>query len=116
MSKICKNCEEPVQQNFCSNCGQKTKVDRINLSNLVSDLMEDVFQLNRGLFFTIRELFIRPGEMITGFLEGHRKNYFKPIAYAIVLSTFYYLVSKAAGGVTFLNDFMEGMSEGASQE
>jgi len=107
---ICKNCEQIVEGKYCPNCGQSASVDKVNLSSFVAELSESVFQVNRGFFYTIKELFFRPGHSIREFLEGKRKNHFKPIAYTFLLSTLYFLLSKYLGSETFVSDFVEGWS------
>ncbi|MCB0631023.1 MAG: DUF3667 domain-containing protein, partial [Lewinella sp.] len=64
----CKNCNQTAGGNFCAHCGQSTKVDKINLPNFLRELSEGVFQINRGFFFTLKELFVRPGYSIRAYL------------------------------------------------
>lgn len=110
----CKNCDEVVNGNFCTHCGQSTKVDKVNLPNFLRELSDSVFQINKGFFYTLKALFIRPGHSIREYLNGKRKNHFKPIAYALTLSTIYFLLSQFTGSKTFLNDAITGWSEGMS--
>tara|TARA_B100000965_G_C19502438_1_gene718081 strand:- start:242 stop:988 length:747 start_codon:yes stop_codon:yes gene_type:complete len=104
----CKNCSNPVENNFCSYCGQSVKVERLKTKNLTQDLIHEVFQLNHGIVFTFLMLFKKPGYYITSYLEGKRKALFKPISYVFMLSTLYYLVSYYSGGHTYINDFILG--------
>jgi len=107
----CKNCGREVAENYCPNCGQSTKVDRINLSNVVRELSESVFQIDKGLFYTAKELFVRPGRSIKEYLDGKRKKHFKPIAYALTLSTIYFILSQLLGSKTFVSDFLVGYTD-----
>lgn len=109
----CKNCGEISSGNFCSQCGQKLNVKRISLSSLFNDLVESVFQVNSGLFFTLKELFVRPGKSIQEFLNGKRKNHFKPIAYVLLFSTIYFIVSKITNQNTWMDDAIFGFTKGA---
>lgn len=106
----CKNCGKEFSGNFCPHCGQSAKIEKINLPNFIEEFTNTVFQVNRGFPFTIKELFIRPGHAIRDFIEGKRKNYFKPIAYAFLLSTVYFLVSKYLGKNTISSDAFTGFS------
>lgn len=54
----CKNCENQFEGHFCNQCGQKANVQRINFSYLVNEFSKGIFQIERGLFFTIKELFV----------------------------------------------------------
>ena len=104
----CKNCEQIADGKFCANCGQKTSVERINFANFLKELSSSVFQINKGLFYTLKELFVRPGDSIRDYLSGKRKYHFKPIAYAFTLSTIYFLLSKSLEGQTYLDDALGG--------
>lgn len=104
----CKNCNQKVDGKFCTHCGQKTSIERINLSNFLKELSSSVFQINKGLFYTLKELFVRPGHSIRDYLSGKRKYHFKPIAYAFTLSTIYFLLSQGLEGQTYLDDAFGG--------
>jgi len=106
----CKNCNQTANGKFCMHCGQSTKVDKINFSNFLSDLSSSIFQVNKGFFYTLKELFIRPGHSIREYLTGKRKNHFKPIAYAFTLSTIYFLLSQFLETGTFVSDIIQGIS------
>lgn len=104
----CKNCGTTVEGNFCSHCGQSIRVSRINLKNLLNEVSQSVFLINKGFFYTLTNLFIRPGQTIEGFLNGKRKYHFKPIAYVLVFSTIYFLLSRIAGQSTLIGDIISG--------
>lgn len=112
----CKNCDEVVTEDFCPYCGQSTYVDQINVRNFLREVSGSVFQINKGLLFTIREFSLRPGQSIYNYLNGKRKPYFKPIAYVFTLSTLYFLVSRIFGSETIINGFAAGWAEGATNE
>ena len=104
----CKNCGKIVEGNFCSYCGQNSKVGKINFPNFLNQVSESVFLINKGFFYTLINLFVRPGESIRDFLNGKRKDHFKPIAYALVLSTIYFLISRIAEQNTLVEDLISG--------
>lgn len=108
----CKNCGQAAEARFCANCGQQTSVARLTLASLATQLSEGVFQLNKGFFFTLTELSTRPGHSIREFLAGKRKNHFKPIGYAFLISTVYFFLSQALGTETVLNDAISGFANG----
>ena len=54
----CKNCGEVLTGKYCSKCGQKASVDKLNLSSFSSEISDGVFNMNKGLFYTIKELFL----------------------------------------------------------
>lgn len=106
----CKNCGQIVDGKFCNQCGQSSKVGKINLSNFLEEISSSVFQINKGIFYTFKELLVRPGDSIKEFLRGKRKNHFKPVAYLFTFSTLYFLISRVVGGSTMMNDVITGFS------
>jgi hypothetical protein len=106
----CKNCGHTIEGNFCSNCGQKSSIERINLKSFSKEFVEGVFQVNRGFFYTLITLFTRPEASIQDYLDGKRKSHFKPIAYVLLLSTLYFLVSKSTNQGTLISSFFVGFS------
>ena len=112
----CKNCGNPFEGKFCNLCGQNIRVDKLTLFSFIEEISDSVFQVNRGLFYTIKSLTIRPGHAIREFLSGQRKYYFKPIAYILLLSTFYFLITKIFGSTTLLENAISGFRRGAEDK
>ena len=112
---LCKNCGEEVTCNFCSNCGQKSEIHRVNAHYVFSEIPNSLLQLNRGFLFTAKELFVRPGHHIREFLEGKRKNSYKPISYLLLTSTLYVLTSLLLEKNTFLSDIVTGFKSGIEE-
>lgn len=110
----CKNCNNELLGKFCNQCGQKSKVERIDLNYLLNEIPNSIFQLNRGFFFTLKELFLRPGHSIREFLSGKRVNHYKPISYLLITSTIYVLSAYLMERNTFFYDMALGFEEGAS--
>ncbi len=110
----CKNCGHSFEGNFCNNCGQKFNVRRINFNYLIDEISNSFFQVNRGIFFTIKDLAIRPGNSIRDFLNGKRKQHFKPLAFILMVSAIYVLTTYFTGKKTYLGDAMSGMSSAFS--
>ncbi|WP_299527023.1 DUF3667 domain-containing protein [Winogradskyella sp.] len=108
----CKNCGHTFEEKFCNACGQNSSVSRLTLKSFLGELSDSIFQVNRGLFFTIRLLFLRPGYAIRAYLNGQRKYYFKPIAFVLLLSTFYFIITKIFGANTLLADAITGYRRG----
>ena len=116
MKMNCKNCGHIVDGNFCSHCGQNSSVGRIDFSSFINDVSESIFQINRGFIYTLIELSTRPGRSIDEFLNGKRKNHFKPIAYVLLLSTVYFLITQITKQNTWLDDVVSGWMNGAVEE
>jgi len=87
----CKNCNTEINLNYCPNCGQPTQLKRINGSYIFHEIIQ-VLNLEKGIFHTIFELLIRPGENVKHFITEDRNRLVKPIIFIIVTSLFYSLV------------------------
>ncbi|MGZ2369612.1 DUF3667 domain-containing protein [Ancylomarina sp. YFZ004] len=105
---ICKNCEYNFSGNFCNNCGQSSNVRKVDFKYLLDEIPNGVFQLNRGILFTLKQLFTRPGHSIREFLEGKRKPYYRPIAFLLIISTLYVLSAFLFDKSTFIDMFLSG--------
>lgn len=92
MTNTCKNCGQETKGNFCSDCGQSTHTHRVNLHHLIHEFLHGVLHVDKGIFFTIKELTIRPGQTIRNYLGGKRVNYFKPFGYLFLIATVYTLI------------------------
>ena len=70
----CLNCADQISKNFCANCGQKTDTHRIKIKHfLFHDLLHGVWHLEKGILFTIKEAFVRPGQAALDYIGGKRK-------------------------------------------
>jgi len=92
MTTNCKNCNAELQGNYCSNCGQSAETHKINGHYLWHDIQHGLLHLDKGILFTTKELFTRPGNSIRDFLEGKRVKHFKPISLVLVLAGMYGLL------------------------
>lgn len=105
----CKNCGHNFNNIYCGNCGQKSDIRRVNLSYLISEISNNIFQVNHGMFYTIKELFIRPGHSIREFLNGKRKSHLKPLNFVLLVSGIYVFITYFTSQKIFLEDFLSGI-------
>ena len=104
----CKNCNTINSGKFCSNCGLAKAPRRID-GHYIVDEISSVLNFNKGIFFTIKELFVRPGITVKSFIDGDRKRIVKPIIFLIICSLIYTVgqqfLSYEAGYIKFdIND------------
>lgn len=88
----CINCGKSVTDNFCSHCGQPVIVKRID-SHYIMHSIQHVLHLEKGIFYTVRELLIRPGQNVKEFLSLNRNRLVKPVIFIIVTSLLYSLAA-----------------------
>jgi hypothetical protein len=106
LPEVCKNCHQPMKGHFCSNCGQATKTEEIDFHYFLHQIQHGLFHLDKGILYTIKQMFIRPGHSIREYIEGKRVKHYKPIAFIFFTATVYVLL------VHFVkeNTFLDGIS------
>ena len=89
MSITCKNCNNIFEGKFCNNCGQAAVTHKLNFHYFLHDFANSFIQLDKGIFYTSKQLFTRPGASIREFIEGKRVKHIKPISLVIILAAIY---------------------------
>ena len=84
----CKKCHLPLSGDYCSNCGQPQRLKRINGKFIASEIAS-IFNFERGIFYTIKELLIRPDQNVKHFILEDRNRLVKPISFVILCSLIY---------------------------
>ena len=130
MTTYCQNCNTALQGKYCSNCGQSSETHKIDGHYLWHDVQHGLLHFDKGILFTTKELFTRPGNSIREFLEGKRVKHFQPISLVLVLAGIYgllfhffkinmfenYVVASGSGErVVHINEAIEKMSEWIGQ-
>lgn len=90
-SNNCKNCESPVEGEFCSSCGQRQPQPRLTVGMLFGLMYESLIDFDRGFLFTVKGLFTHPQTVIKDYISGRRIIYTNPIKYLLLwlgISTF----------------------------
>lgn len=85
---ICKKCETKFDGNFCPNCSFPVKLKTID-GQYVFDEVRSVFNLEKGVLFTIKNLLLRPGPIVREFINQDRTKLVKPILFLIICSLVY---------------------------
>lgn len=115
MTITCKNCNQTFKGNFCGNCGQKADTHEINLQYFWHEIQHLLLHIDKGILYTTKQLFVRPGNTIREYINGKRVKHFKPIAFAFILSTIYALASHYSN-VTTLFDEISGEMNGSDKD
>ncbi|MEO6550432.1 MAG: DUF3667 domain-containing protein [Ferruginibacter sp.] len=88
----CRICKYPITESFCPNCGNPAKLKRID-KHYISHEVFHLLHFEKGFFYTVRELFTRPGNSIREFIEENRNRHMKPVAFLILASLLFTLIS-----------------------
>lgn len=84
----CKNCHTDLSDKYCPHCGQKAATRRITWSEIIHSVPHAFLHINGGFFFTMKELFIRPGYAVKDYIDGKRVGFTNPIMYIVLLGGF----------------------------
>jgi hypothetical protein len=95
----CLNCASPITQNYCPNCGQKSTTHRYSIKHfLVHDFVHSVWHVDKGILFTLKALFTRPGHSVREFIQGKRIPYFSFVTLILLILTVSGLIAPYAHG------------------
>jgi hypothetical protein len=81
----CPNCSDVIPVKFCSSCGQKA-YQRIDRKYITDEIQYTFIHINKGLFYSIKEVIKNVGKTAKSFIEGHRVSHYKPIGLAFILT------------------------------
>ncbi|WP_071145401.1 DUF3667 domain-containing protein [Bacteroides ihuae] len=88
----CNNCYAEFEGNYCSNCGQSRYSTRFTYKSVLQNILHGLVNVDGSFFFTVKELFTRPGYMINDYIAGRRVIYFRPIQMLFILGALYMLL------------------------
>lgn len=86
------NCNNELNGNYCSNCGQPTQLKRID-AHYIKHELEHILHVEKGILYTIKELFLKPGNSVRVFFTENRNRLVKPIIFIIITSLVYTLAN-----------------------
>lgn len=81
----CKNCSTAFDGKFCPNCSQKVVDSRLTIKQIIRDLFQMITNLEKGFWYTMRELFARPDQVIKEYLSGITIKYYNPFRYYFII-------------------------------
>ncbi|RAJ08651.1 uncharacterized protein DUF3667 [Chitinophaga skermanii] len=84
----CRLCNHPVNDKYCSHCGQPLVIKRVDSHYVVHEITH-VLHLEKGIFYTMKELLLRPGYCVKEFFTHDRSRLVKPIIWIIITSLIY---------------------------
>ena len=90
---ICNNCSTKLSGEYCTDCGRPRKLKRIDRQYILTEV-GSVINFDKGIFYTVRELLLRPGLSIQKFIEKDRNRLVKPIVFVIVCSLVFTFIQK----------------------
>jgi Protein of unknown function (DUF3667) len=96
LTKTCLNCNEKLQGDFCSYCGQSAQTDRFTFKHVFTHgFLLAIFHFNKGLFFSLKELFTRPGHSTREYINGKRVTHINYFSLLVILILVFSMVEQA---------------------
>lgn len=92
-TEVCRICSNQITGTYCSSCGHPSTLVRINGKYILNEVRH-VVNFEKGLLYSIRELFLRPGVSIRTFIREDRSRLIKPLVFLIVTSLIYTLLQQ----------------------
>lgn len=90
--KTCLNCDNPVEERFCTHCGQENIEPRHSFHYLFTHFLEDLVHYDGSFWRTMKTLFLRPGKLTREYLEGKRQSQVNPVRMYIFVSFIVFFV------------------------
>lgn len=92
----CSVCSNEIKGNYCSNCGQYFKDNRVTITTILGDLFESIFSLEKSFSTNIKIGLSQPKTLVSNYWNGFRKFYFSPGKFFTIASLFlllHYLIA-----------------------
>ena len=106
----CLNCGTEFAGKFCPECGQRADTGRFTIKFIFQNLLQGILSNDGGVWFTLKNLFTRPGQMMLDIIDGKRKSYFSPFPMLFLTLSLYIVICTFTG--SRVGDFDdEAMSE-----
>lgn len=106
----CLNCGTEFEGNYCPECGQKADTRRFTMRFIFQNLLTAILSNDGGVWFSLKNLFTRPGAMIVEILDGKRKRYFSPFPMLFLALTVYILLFSLTGSRNSYNELENEMT------
>ncbi len=92
MRATCENCGTPVEDSFCTSCGQSTSSIDLPVVDFARDFASEALSLDSRVRRTLWPLIVRPGQVAREYVEGHRARFVPPVRLYLMASFFMFVV------------------------
>ena len=107
----CLNCGTEFEGNYCPECGQSAETGRFTMKFIYENLLAAFTSKDGGIWFTLKNLFTRPGAMVVEILNGKRRSYFSPFPMLFFTLTIFILLFSITGSRDDIRSFEQRMIE-----
>jgi len=110
-SHTCKACGHEGAGKYCSQCGQPYELKKISLKSFFLEIIQSFTNVEKGFWYTFKQLVLRPGHMQWEYIHKNRTSYQKPFSFMLICATAAALVRFWIFDVTSSVDVDSSMSE-----
>jgi hypothetical protein len=96
-SRDCTNCHAPLHGRFCARCGQEDRPPDPTLSDLATEVVQEISALDGRILRSVRRLFLSPGFLTKEHLAGRRVAWVSPIRLYLIFSVAYFAIASFTG-------------------
>ena len=93
----CLNCGTEFEGKFCPECGQRADTGRFTVRFIFQNFIQGILSNDGGVWFTLKNLFTRPGQMMVDIIKGKRKSYFSPFPMLFLTLSLYVIIFTFTG-------------------
>lgn len=93
----CLNCGTEFEGKFCPECGQRADTGRFTVRFIFQNFIQGILSNDGGVWFTLKNLFTRPGQMMVDIINGKRKSYFSPFPMLFLTLSLYVIIFTFTG-------------------
>ncbi|NSL85279.1 DUF3667 domain-containing protein [Chitinophaga sp. Mgbs1] len=87
----CCNCNQPVSEKFCGNCGQPAVLKRVDGHYILHEI-QHILHFEKGILYTFKALLVSPGKSIREFITYNRNRLVKPVIFLLITSLIYTVI------------------------
>ena len=88
----CRNCQAPLEGEYCSRCGQRNVDLEKPIWTLVGSVVREAFEIDGRAATTVKTLFRHPGMLTAEYLAGRRATYSPPLRLYLVFSIAFFVL------------------------
>ena len=104
----CNNCGHDFVGNYCPYCSQKSGLGSITWRSVWRSVAEVWGMHSRSLPYTLLQLFLRPGYMISDYISGKRQVSFPPVKMLVIVGVMGVIVDFLTGAINGMVKTMSG--------
>lgn len=99
MTGTCLNCGSEFNSWYCASCGQSSKTGPLTARTMLEGALKGLIDFDQPLYRTLIGLTIRPGSVISEYVEGKRTGYANPVKYYLSISALLIVLVQLRGSI-----------------